>query len=79
MVAGRDRGWSEDFGKRQSLHSALRDGFIKLYGYVSDEKGARHALIDADNGNVGQDEALFMFSACTAFVAYLARKFPEKA
>ena len=63
----------------KGLHSALRDGFIKLYGYASGEKGVRHALTEGNNANVGQDEALFMFSACTAFVAYLARKFPEKA
>jgi hypothetical protein len=64
-------------GKDKGLHSALRDGFIKLYGYTSDEKGVRHALIDAANANVGREDALFFFSSCTAFVAYLARKFPE--
>lgn len=67
-----------ELGKAQSLHPALKDGFTKLYGYASDEKGVRHALIEAENGNVGRDEALYFFSACTAFVAYLARKFPEK-
>jgi hypothetical protein len=64
-------------GKDKGLHSALRDGFIKLYGYTSDEKGVRHALIDATNVNVGRGEALFFFSSCTAFVAYLARTFAE--
>lgn len=64
--------------KDKGLHSALKAGFSSLYGYASDEKGIRHALIEGDNANVGQDEALFMFSACTAFVAYLARKYPEK-
>lgn len=64
--------------KDKGLHSALKAGFSSLYGYTSDENGIRHALMDGDNANVGQDEALFMFSACTAFVAYLARKYPEK-
>jgi hypothetical protein len=65
--------------KDKGLNSVLKDAFIKLYGYTSSEKGIRHALLEGDNANVGQDEALFMFSACTAFVAYLARKYPEKA
>jgi hypothetical protein len=60
------------------LHPALKSGFSSLYGYTNSEKGIRHALTEGDNANVGQDEALFMFSACTAFVAYLARKYPEK-
>jgi hypothetical protein len=63
--------------KDKGLNGILKEAFSKLYGYTNNEKGIRHALIDADNRNVGQDEALFMFSACTAFVSYLARKFPE--
>ena len=62
----------------KGLNGVLNDAFNKLYGYTSSEHGIRHALTDADNANIGQDEALFMFSACTAFVGYLARKFPEK-
>jgi hypothetical protein len=62
----------------KALNPILSTAFTKLYGYTSDEKGIRHALMEGDNANVGQDEALFMFSACTAFVAYLSRKYPEK-
>jgi AbiJ N-terminal domain 4 len=29
-----------------TLHPALRGGLVKLYGYTSDEKGVRHALVD---------------------------------
>ena len=64
--------------KEHGLHAALKKAFDSLYGYTSDEKGIRHALLEGDNKKVGTDEALFMFSACTAFVSYLARKFPEK-
>ena len=64
--------------KEHDLHAALKKAFNSLYGYTSDEKGIRHALLEGDNEKVGTDEALFMFSACTAFVSYLARKFPEK-
>lgn len=63
--------------KERDLHPALKKAFDSLYGYTSDEKGIRHALLEGDNEKVGADEALFMFSACTAFVSYLARKFPE--
>jgi hypothetical protein len=64
--------------KEHGLHPALETAFNKLYAYTSDEKGIRHALTEGDNEKVGIDEALFMFSACTAFVSYLARKFPEQ-
>ncbi len=64
--------------KENGLHPALKEGFIRLYGYTSDEKGIRHALLESDNKDVGVDEALFMFSACAAFVSFLARKFPER-
>lgn len=61
-------------GRDKGMHPALQVGFSKLYSYANDEKGVRHALIDATNENVGREEALFFFSSCTAFVAYLARK-----
>ena len=64
--------------KDKGLNSVLGEAFSKLYGYTNNEKGIRHALRENDNANVGQEEALFMFSSCTAFVAYLARKYPEK-
>lgn len=31
------------------LHPALKDGFIKLYGYTSDADGIRHALLKKSN------------------------------
>ena len=65
--------------KEKGLNPVLAGAFSKLYGYTSSEKGIRHALMDGDQAKVSQDEALFMFSACTAFVGYLVRKYPEKA
>ena len=32
--------------KNGLLHEALKDGFIKLYGYTSDADGIRHAMLD---------------------------------
>lgn len=81
-VSGRENAILSDalnaLEKEKGLHPALKEAFKKLYGYTSDEKGIRHALLDEVNKDVGIDEALFMFSACAAFVSYLARKFPEQ-
>ncbi len=60
--------------KHGELHPALKDAFIKLYGYASDEQGIRHALLNGDGANVGMDEALFMLGACASFASYLWRK-----
>lgn len=56
------------------IHPALKDAFKKLYGYTSDEEGIRHSLIGQESANVGFDEAIFMYSACVAFVDYLVGK-----
>ena len=56
--------------KHWPLHSSLREGLNKLYGYTSDEKGIRHALID-EAGDVTIDDARFMLVACSAFANYL--------
>ncbi len=59
-------------GESAKLHGALKDAFLKLYGYTSDEGGIRHAnLGEAD---VGFDEAKFMVVSCSAFVHYLICK-----
>ena len=51
------------------LHPALRDGFLKLYGYTSDENGIRHAMLEEPNLSV--DEARYFLLSCTAFINYL--------
>ena len=58
-------------------HRALKEGFLKLYGYTSNEQGIRHALLDSGAADVGLDEALFMFGACASFAAYLTAKHRE--
>ena len=52
------------------IHGALKEAFMKLYGYAGDGKGIRHA------GNLGGPdstfaEAQFMLIACSAFLNYL--------
>ena len=55
-------------------HRALKEAFMKLYNYTSDEKGIRHSLVDQISADVGLDEAIFMFGACASFAAYLTQK-----
>jgi AbiJ N-terminal domain 4 len=55
--------------KRGTLHSALKDGFTKLYGYTSDEGGIRHAMLDVPNLNAA--DARYFLLSCTSFVNYL--------
>lgn len=55
--------------KDGKIHPALKDGFLKLYGYTSDEQGIRHAMLDEPN--VTQADARFMLLSCTSFVNYL--------
>lgn len=55
--------------KNGKLHPALKDGFLKLYGYTSDEEGIRHAMMDEPN--ITQADAKFMLLSCTSFVNYL--------
>jgi hypothetical protein len=57
-----------------SIHGGLKKAFLAIYGYTSDEKGIRHALIDDANAKVDEADALFMIGACAAFVSYLINK-----
>jgi hypothetical protein len=60
--------------KSVNIHPALKQGFGKLYGYTSDEKGIRHPLLDDGTAKVDDTDALFMIGACAAFVSYLINK-----
>lgn len=57
---------------KSNIHGALTSGFLKLYGYTSDEKGIRHAMLDEPN--IGFAEAKYMVVSCSAFVYYLIQK-----
>lgn len=56
------------------LHTALKDGFVKLYGYSSDEQGIRHAMLDEPN--ISAADARFFLLSCTFFVNYLKAQLP---
>lgn len=55
-----------------NLHPALREAFVKLYGWTSDEDGVRHALMQ--QSSLGFEDAQFMLVACSAFLHYLVAK-----
>lgn len=55
--------------KRGLLHPALKEGFMKLYGYASDEGGIRHAMLDEPN--LTSADARYFLLSCTSFVNYL--------
>lgn len=55
--------------KSGKLHSALKDGFSKLYGYTNDSSGIRHAMLDEPS--LTQEDAKYFLLSCTSFVNYL--------
>lgn len=54
------------------IHSALKDGFKKIYGYTSDSDGIRHALTELPNCDF--EDAKFMIVSCSAFINYILAK-----
>ncbi|MBX7146337.1 MAG: hypothetical protein K1X44_03400 [Alphaproteobacteria bacterium] len=62
----------KELEKNKKIHPALKEGFIKLYAYTSDEKGIRHAKGVDDTSD--EYDALFMIGACASFISYLINK-----
>jgi AbiJ N-terminal domain 4 len=56
------------------IHPALAKGFSNLYGFTSDQKGIRHALLDEPVPQVDETDALYMLGSCAAFISYLINK-----
>jgi hypothetical protein len=55
--------------KNGKLHSALKEGFLKLYGYTNDEEGIRHAMLEEPN--LSAHDAKYWLLSCTTFINYL--------
>jgi hypothetical protein len=76
LIAGSDKAKLPDalkvIGGKISLHGALKEAFIKLYGYTSDAEGIRHALLDEPDLHL--EDAKFMLVSCAAFINYLKLK-----
>ena len=60
--------------KKGQLHRALKEGFLKLYGYTSDKQGIRHAMLDEPN--ITAADARYFLVSCSAFANYLKSQLP---
>ena len=59
----------ESFNK---LHPALKNSFLSLYGYTSDEGGIRHAMLSEPDLTAA--DAKFFLLSCTSFINDLKSK-----
>lgn len=59
--------------KIHPMHSALKEGLNRIYGYTSDANGIRHPIVGDEAPEAGEAEALFMLGACASFVTFLSR------
>ncbi|MFN6530458.1 AbiJ-NTD4 domain-containing protein [Nostoc sp. ChiSLP03a] len=55
-----------------NLHPALKNSFLTLYGYTSDEGGIRHAMLTEPDLTIA--DAKFFLLSCTSFINYLKSK-----
>jgi len=76
IISGNDKATLGDalkiLEKDGKLHPALKKGFSSLYGYTSNEKGIRHAMLDETNLDAA--DAKYFLLSCTSFVNYLKSK-----
>ncbi|MDF5736464.1 MULTISPECIES: AbiJ-NTD4 domain-containing protein [unclassified Nostoc] len=54
------------------LHPALKNSFLNLYGYTSDEGGIRHAMLTEPDLTIA--DAKYFLLSCTSFTNYLKSK-----
>jgi hypothetical protein len=54
------------------LHTSLKKGYEKIYGYTADGDGIRHALLEKDT--LTFEDAKYMLVSCSAFINYLIVK-----
>ena len=79
VVSGNDKATLGDalksIEKSGQLHRALKEGFLKLYGYTSNEQGIRHAMLDEPHLTAA--DARYFLVSCSAFVNYLKSQLDE--
>ena len=56
------------------LNDQFLSGVEKIYAYTNSEEGLRHPLIDDENAQADDSDALFMIGACASFCSYLVAK-----
>jgi Arc/MetJ-type ribon-helix-helix transcriptional regulator len=76
LISGSDKSTLGDalkiVDKTHSLHSALKEGLLKIYGYTNDESGIRHSMIE--ESSVDRTDAYFMLISCSAFCNFLIER-----
>lgn len=73
ILTGNDNATLGDCLKKlkDSIHPAMKDAFLKLYGYTSDANGIRHAN-GLGEGDSTFAEAKYMLVSCSSFINYLS-------
>ena len=56
------------------LNSQFLAGVEKIYAYTNSEEGLRHPLVDDEDAQADDSDALFMIGACASFCSYLVAK-----
>ena len=72
LIKGTKTTLGEALKEFSDLHPALKDSFIKLYGFTNDAHGIRHALLDESNLN--SEDAKYMLVSCSAFINFLVSR-----
>jgi hypothetical protein len=62
----------KELEKTKIIHPSLKDSFLKLYGYTSDEGGIRHGMLEEPD--LTADDAKYILLSCTSFINYLKSK-----
>lgn len=60
-----------EISKVHSIHPAIKGIINKVYGYSSDEEGARHPLVGKAESDASESDALFTMTVAGSSISYL--------
>lgn len=73
-----EKGTLGELIKKVDLHTALKDGINKIYGWTSDEGGLRHGNKPEQKNKDLENESRFMLIFCSALFNYLVSKYGKE-
>jgi len=73
-----EKGTLGELIKKVDLHTALKDGINKIYGWTSDEGGLRHGNKPDQKNKDLENESRFMLIFCSALFNYLVSKYGKE-
>lgn len=76
IVLNRPTATLGELANELEIHSALKGGIKKLYGWTSDQGGVRHSE-NNESLEITDSEARFMLVQCSALVNYIISKYEE--